>query len=223
MPASVSVRGEEVSVLLGRACGRSVSVMSRVGDGKRARFCLGPYLAAGAAHGAQGAEEDGQQRHEQEAAVGQRDALGRGRRPRRAVGCAACLGAAVVRVAEGRVHGDAALGVRSGRRSRDTDGKTGAAGKSHVPLKKQEVTCSPRRSAPRTRARSRLPARAPSTGGGGLGDPLLSNSRAVGEGTRNHRGGHRPSLARAEGPVPRASPTSSTQAVPLPSSPHPNN
>lgn len=155
----------------------SASVVVRVGGGKRARFCLRAYLAAGAAHGAQGPEEDGQQRHEQEAAVGQRDALGRGRRPGRAVGCAACLGAAVVRVAEGRVHGDAALGVRlqlrppqQSRRRED-----GRCGESHVPLKKQEVTCLPRRSAPRTRARSRLPARAPSNGSGGPGDQLLSN------------------------------------------------
>ena len=45
-------------------------------------------------------------------AVGQRDALWRGRWPRRAVGWAACLGAAVMRVADGRVHGEAALGVQ---------------------------------------------------------------------------------------------------------------
>lgn len=81
------------------------------GRGRRSLSPL-PYLAAGAAHRAQGAEEDGQQRHEQEAAVGQRDALGRGGRPRRAVGWGARLGAAVVRVLEGRIHGEAVLRLR---------------------------------------------------------------------------------------------------------------
>lgn len=75
-----------------------------------ARLWHRPYLAAGTAHGAQGAEEDGKERHEQQAAVGQRNTLGSGGRPRRAVGRAACLGAAVVWVAECRVHGKAALG-----------------------------------------------------------------------------------------------------------------
>lgn len=77
-----------------------MSAASRVGV-ESTRFCRRPYLAAGAAHGAQGAEEDGQQRHEQEAAVGQRDALGRGGRPCGAVGRAASLGAGVMRVTEG--------------------------------------------------------------------------------------------------------------------------
>lgn len=104
------------------------------GSGRRS-LSPWPYLAAGAAHRAQGAEEDGQQRHEQEAAVGQRDALGRVGRPRRAVGWSASRGAAVVRVADSRIHGEAALGLRLQLRpsQHERRWRRGTAGKATFP------------------------------------------------------------------------------------------
>lgn len=56
----VSVRTEEVSVPSRAGVGGgSVSAVSGW-EVDSARFCRGPYLAAGAAHRTQGAEEDGQ-------------------------------------------------------------------------------------------------------------------------------------------------------------------
>lgn len=88
----------------------------------------------------------------------------------------------------------------SSRCSGDAERKIRRCGESHVPLKKQEVTCLPRRPAPRTRARSCLHARAPSSGGGGPGGRLLSNMLVVGKVALDHCRGH-PLRGRPEDPI----------------------
>lgn len=70
------------------------------GPRSRGREARG-YLALGAADGAQSPEEDGQQRHEDEAAVGQGNALGSGGRPGAGGGHSLRPGAAVLRLRHG--------------------------------------------------------------------------------------------------------------------------
>jgi hypothetical protein len=81
---------------------------------------------------------------------------------------------------------------RCSRKSRWRDGRCGEKPRSPKATG-SDVPPSPAPAAhtrTRTRARPRLPARPPSSGGGGRGGRLLSNVRAVGKGALDHCGQH---------------------------------